>query len=42
MIRQISLVRSVLMVEREVTVSGGSYGWLMDQDATYDYLIDAI
>lgn len=26
----------------EVTVSGGSYGWLMDQDATYDYLIDAI
>ncbi len=26
----------------EVTVSGGSYGWLMDQDATYDYLVDAI
>ena len=26
----------------EVTVSGGSYGWLMDQEATYDYLIDAI
>ncbi|MEI3138954.1 MAG: peptidoglycan binding domain-containing protein [Lachnospiraceae bacterium] len=26
----------------EVTVSGGSYGWLMDQDATYNYLIDAI
>lgn len=26
----------------EVTVSGGSYGWLMDQDVTYDYLVDAI
>ena len=26
----------------EVTVSGGSYGWLMDQEATYDYLVDAI
>ena len=26
----------------EVTVDGGSYGWLMDQDATCDYLIDAI
>lgn len=26
----------------EVTVSGGSYGWLMDQDATFDYLVDAI
>ena len=26
----------------EVTVEGGSYGWLMDQDATCDYLMDAI
>lgn len=26
----------------EVTVDGGSYGWLMDQDATFDYLVDAI
>ncbi len=26
----------------EVTVSGGSYGWLMDQEATLDYLTDAI
>lgn len=26
----------------EMTVSGGSYGWLMDQEATYDYLVDAI
>lgn len=25
-----------------VTVEGGSYGWIMDQEATLDYMIDAI
>lgn len=25
-----------------VTVEGGSYGWLIDQDATCDYMVDAI
>lgn len=24
------------------TVEGGQYGWIMDQEATYDYMVDAI